>query len=157
MQKKNLCLSEYFLMVNVCNLLYRNKRALESLTWILAHDEMRCIGLHDWRDTINFKSLLFLSLVAMLFSRAERSFWSEGISNRALWGPFLWNIEFRPVVQEEMPFEDISYIEFWWLLYSAEPNPLCNLGKGHHLRTIPWKYFEFGPVVQEMMFKDILI
>ena len=33
---------------------------------------------------------------------------------------------------EEMSFEDISYLERWWLLCSAERNHLCNFGRMHH-------------------------
>ena len=34
------------------------------------------------------------------------------------------------VDQEEMSFEDISYLKFWWPLCLAEWNHLCNFGKG---------------------------
>ena len=37
------------------------------------------------------------------------------------------SFEFGPVGQEKMPFKDISYIELWWHLCSAEWNHLCNL------------------------------
>ena len=39
------------------------------------------------------------------------------------------HFEFRPVVKEEMPFKDISYLEFWQPFCSAERNHLCNFGK----------------------------
>ena len=39
-------------------------------------------------------------------------------------------IEFRPVVQEEMPFKDISYPELWQPLCSVEQNQLCSFGPG---------------------------
>ena len=40
--------------------------------------------------------------------------------------------EFGPVVQEEMPLKDISYLELWWPFYSAQRNHLCNFGKGYY-------------------------
>ena len=40
--------------------------------------------------------------------------------------------EFGPVVQEEMSFKDISYLELWWPFCSSEQNHLCNFGRGHH-------------------------
>ena len=40
---------------------------------------------------------------------------------------FLWNyFQFGPVVQEEMSYKDISYLELWWPFYSTEQNHLCN-------------------------------
>ena len=39
--------------------------------------------------------------------------------------------EFGPVVQEEMSFKDISYLELWWPFCSAEGNHLCNSGRGY--------------------------
>ena len=39
-------------------------------------------------------------------------------------------IEFRPVVQEEMPFKDISYLELWQPLCSMEQNQLSSIGPG---------------------------
>ena len=43
-----------------------------------------------------------------------------------------YNIEFGTVVQEEMLFKDISYLELWWPLSSVEWNHLCNFGREHH-------------------------
>ena len=31
-----------------------------------------------------------------------------------------------------MSFKDISYLEHWWPLCSAERNHLCNIGQGHY-------------------------
>ena len=42
---------------------------------------------------------------------------------------FVNYFEFGPVVQEEMPFKDISYLELWWPFCSAEQNHLCNFGR----------------------------
>ena len=44
----------------------------------------------------------------------------------------------------------LIYIEIWWPLCSVERNHLCNFGRRHYM-----EYFEFEPVVQEMLFKDI--
>ena len=44
----------------------------------------------------------------------------------ALQGIFL---RFGSVVQEEVLFKDISYLELWWPFCSAEWNHLCNFGK----------------------------
>ena len=43
----------------------------------------------------------------------------------------MWNyFEFRPVVQEEMPFKGISYLELGQPFCSAERMHLSNFGKG---------------------------
>ena len=57
-----------------------------------------------------------------------------------------------------MPFKDISYLELWWRFCSAERIHLCILVEG-----IKWNnsvrnceiIFSFGPVVEELSFKDI--
>ena len=41
-------------------------------------------------------------------------------------------MKFRPVVQEEMSFKDISYLEVWQPLCSVDWNHLCNNGRRHH-------------------------
>ena len=45
-----------------------------------------------------------------------------------------WKIifEFGPVVQEEIKFINISYLELWWPFCSSERTHLCNFGRGHH-------------------------
>ena len=40
--------------------------------------------------------------------------------------------EFGSVVQEEMSFKDISYLELWWSFSSAEHKHLCNFGRRYH-------------------------
>ena len=40
--------------------------------------------------------------------------------------------DFRPVVQEEMPFKDISYIELWQPFCSVEGNHMCNFHRGYY-------------------------
>ena len=39
--------------------------------------------------------------------------------------------EFGPVVQEEMPFKGISYLNIWQPFCSTERNHLCNFGRGY--------------------------
>ena len=59
-------------------------------------------------------------------------------------------MEFEPVVQEEMSFKDISYLELWHPLCSADPKHLCNFERRYHEEQF-CEYFEFGPVVQKEM------
>ena len=39
---------------------------------------------------------------------------------------------FGPVVQKEILFKDISYLELWQPLCSADRHHLCNSGRRHH-------------------------
>ena len=59
--------------------------------------------------------------------------WSEPLMQfwkRTSWETFMWRyIKFGPVVQEEMSFKDISYLELWWPFCSVEWNHLCNFGR----------------------------
>ena len=41
--------------------------------------------------------------------------------------------EFGPVVQEEMPFKGISYLELWQPFCSAGHNNLCNFGREYQV------------------------
>ena len=41
-------------------------------------------------------------------------------------------MKFGLVVQEEMSFKDISYLELWQPLSSVDWNHLCIIGKRHH-------------------------
>ena len=41
-------------------------------------------------------------------------------------------IELRPMDQKEMTFKDISYLELWQPLCSADLNYLCNFGRMYH-------------------------
>ena len=41
-------------------------------------------------------------------------------------------MKFGPVVQEEMSFKDISYLELWQSLCSVDWNHLYNIGRRHH-------------------------
>ena len=40
--------------------------------------------------------------------------------------------EFGPVVQQEMSFIDISYLELFWPFCSVKQNHLCEFGTGHY-------------------------
>ena len=40
-------------------------------------------------------------------------------------------MKFGPVVQEEMLFKDISYLELWRPFCYAEQNPFSNFGRGY--------------------------
>ena len=61
-----------------------------------------------------------------------------------------------PVVQMEMSFKDISYLELWQPLGSVDWNYLYNFGRRYHEEQSCEMFFEFGPMVQEeMLFKGI--
>ena len=104
------------------------------------------------QEKMSFKDFLSGALAVLLFCAAEpvMQFWK-----RASWGIFMWSyMKFWPVVQKAISFKDISYLELWKPLCSADPNYLCNFDRRYH--QIQWNYFEFGPVVQEeMQFKCI--
>ena len=46
------------------------------------------------------------------------------------------NLEFRPVVQEGMPFKDISYLELWQPFCLAERNHSCDFSRGYQEEQI---------------------
>ena len=48
-----------------------------------------------------------------------------------------------------MPFKDISYLELWRPLSSAEWNHLCSCGRGHNKKHFYDTILNFKPVVQE--------
>ena len=50
-----------------------------------------------------------------------------------------------------MPFKDISYLELWQPLCSAEPNHLCNFGRGYFEE----QFFEIILNLDQWSFKDI--
>ena len=52
--------------------------------------------------------------------------------------------EYGPVVQEEMSFKGISYLELWQSLCSAERNHLCNFGRGCYEEHISEIILNFG-------------
>ena len=41
-------------------------------------------------------------------------------------------MKFEQVVQEEILFKDISYLDLWQPLCSVDWNHLCNFGRRHH-------------------------
>ena len=44
----------------------------------------------------------------------------------------MWSyMKLGPVVQEEMSFKDISYLELWLPYCNVERNYLCNFGRGY--------------------------
>ena len=103
-----------------------------------------------FRRRCGLKYFLSRALTAPLFSELEPfvQYWK-----RASWGTTLWNyLKFEPVVQEEMPFKSISYLELWQPFCSGKRNHLCNFGKRISWGTILWNYFELESVVQEMSF-----
>ena len=67
------------------------------------------------------------------------------------------NIEFGTVVQEEMLFKGISYLELCWPLSSVDWNHLCSVLVQCIMRNNSMKPFEFGTVDREMLFKDVFI
>ena len=78
----------------------------------------------------DLKIFLFLAQVAILFSQAECSDeFGRGHHEQHF---CLMNIEFGPMVQEEMPFKDISYLELWWNHLSN----FCSRQYGEHSSEI---------------------
>ena len=60
------------------------------------------------------------------------------------------------MVQEEIPFKDISYQELLKYLCSADGNRLHNFGRRYYEELFCGRYYQFRPVIQEeMSFKDI--
>ena len=68
----------------------------------------------------------FGALAALLFSRGNHKCnFGKGYYEEQFSGIF----EFRPVVMEEMLFEDISYLELCQPFCSEEQNHLCNFSR----------------------------
>ena len=92
------------------------------------------LNLGHWlRRKWRLKEFLFGALTALLFCGAKpfMQFWKV-----ASWGTFMWSyMKFGPVVQEEMLFKDISYLEFWQPLCSVDLNHLCNFERSHEERS----------------------
>ena len=97
------------------------------------HEEQFCeinLKLGQMFRRCSLKDFLSGALAALLLGGAEpfMQFWE-----RASWGPFMWSyMEFGPVARKEMLLEDISYLELWQLLCSADRNHLCNFNRRHH-------------------------
>ena len=120
------------------------------------HEEQFCeiiLNLGQWFSRCCLKNFLSGALAVLLFGAAElfMHFWKS-----ASWRTFMWSyMKFGLVVQEEMSFKDISYLELWQPLSSVDWNHF-HYWKKAPWGTIPWNYFEFGPVAQEEMpFKGI--
>ena len=58
-------------------------------------------------------------------------------------------MKFGPVVQKEMSFKDIAYLELWWPFCYGKRNHLCNLGRGYQEE----QFCEI--ILKEMRFNDI--
>ena len=62
------------------------------------------------------------------------------------------------MVQEELLFKGISYLDIWQPFWSTECNHLCYCGRGYFEEQFCENYFEFVSVVQEqILFKRFFI
>ena len=97
------------------------------------HEEQFCqffFNLGQRFKRFPLKDFLSRALAVLLFGAAEpfMQFWKM-----ASWGIFMWSyMEIGPVVQKQMSLKDISYLELWPPLCSADPNHLCNFGRMYH-------------------------
>ena len=64
--------------------------------------------------------------------------------------------EFGPVVQEEMKFKGISYLELWQPVCSAEHKHLCNFGRGYQDEQICEIILNLGQWFRRCLLKDFL-
>ena len=81
------------------------------------------------QEEMLFKSFLSGALPALLFYGAKPFM---QFLKSASWGTFMWSyMKFGPVVQEEMSFKDISYLELWLPFCSVKRNDFCNFGRGY--------------------------
>ena len=103
------------------------------------HEEQFCeiiLNLGQWfRRRCPLKGFFSGALAVLLFGGAEpfMQIWKRA------WGTFMWSyMKFGPVVQKEMSFKDISYLERWQPLCSADWNHLCNFGWRYHEEQF-WK------------------
>ena len=88
------------------------------------------LNLGQWFRRCRLKDFLSRALAVLLFGAAEpfMQFWKM-----ASWGIFMWSyMEFGPVVKKDMSIKDITYLELWPPLCSADPNHLCNFGRRYH-------------------------
>ena len=77
----------------------------------------------------------------MLFSQTE-------LSDQFWWGHHEEHFCKINLNQEEMWFKDISYLEVWKSIFLRSKT----VGRGHREAQFCEIIFEFGPVVQEMLF-----
>ena len=70
---------------------------------------------------------------SLLFCGAEQfvQFWLKTLKVTILWNYF----NFGLVVQEQMMFKDISYLELWRSFYSVERKSICTILIGDILRN----------------------
>ena len=62
-----------------------------------------------------------------------------------------------PVVQLMMLFNDISYLELWQPICSAEPYYLCNFSREHHLEVkVEDEFQKCGQIISEIFDEYIL-
>ena len=98
-----------------------------SLTWIMANED---IMYWPVAKEISFQNIFTFSSGGHVV-QLSWTVWS--ILLEASCGIFLWNyFEFRPVVQEEVWFKDIYYLELLWPFCLVEQNRLCTFGRRHH-------------------------
>ena len=60
-------------------------------------------------------------------------------------------MKFELVVQEGMSFKDISLLDLWQPLCSADWSQFCNFGRRHHEEQSCEIILNYGSVVQEEM------
>ena len=97
------------------------------------HEEQFCeiiLNLDQWFGRCRLKIFLIWSFGGpfVQWSWTVCAILAEGIKRN---NSVIFFFQFGPVVQEEMPFKGISYLELWLPFCSAEPNHLCNLGRGY--------------------------
>ena len=61
-----------------------------------------------------------------------------------------------PVVQEEMLFKGISYLELWQPFSSVEYSYLCNFGRGHYEEQFCEIILNLGQWFRRCLLKDFL-
>ena len=66
------------------------------------------------------------------------------------------NFEFGPVVQEEILFKDIPYLELWQPFCSVERNHLCNFGGGYYEEQFYETILNLGQWFRRCRLKDVL-
>ena len=142
--------------------LFKDISYLELWQPFCSAERNRLHNFGSWYHEEHFWEIILNLDLWFLFGRAEPfvQFWLK-----ASWGTNLWNnfwiwtsgyFEFGPVVQEEMSFKAISYLELCLLFCSAEPNHLCNFGRGHYEEQFCEIILNLGQVFRRCRFKDFL-
>ena len=65
-------------------------------------------------------------------------------------------LEYGSVIQEEILFKDISYLELWQPYCSTECNHLCNFGRGYHEEQFCEIILNLDKSFRRRCFKDLL-